>query len=366
MMRIITRRSFTYYFPVFILCLLVTDGYAKSWFSYQSGNWNGSNIWTTDSTGTTLVGSGTPANNDLVYILTGRIILASANISTTGLTITINAGATFDLATRTIPAIILNGQGLFRVSRVSSGVAVLPTINSGNFLSGTGGTVEYYATSGSFYIDDNRPVYKNLVINLGSVSQVMTTRRDLTIYGNMTVKVGTFQINDATTVKRTIVINGNLAVQANGKITTGTGNTNTAGYSIASFNLPPGGQFHMFYHQLYIGGDFINNGSVRFTNLTAPNYGEFANNGAVTVHLTGTSDNTLTCNGTTDFYNLIIDKGIDQTYILTINSSSVNNFALYGPNSVGRNEAAPFSPDNPEVRKALWIKNGTLKLIGFS
>jgi fibronectin-binding autotransporter adhesin len=367
MMRKIIRKSTGWFFLILIFCFPVSKSFATTWFSYQSGNWNGTNIWTTDSTGTTLVGNGTPASNDAVYILTGRTIVASATISTTGNTITINAGAIFDLGSNTIPAITLNGQGKFRVSRVSSGVIVMPTITAGNFLTSTGGTVEYYGATGTFYIDDSRPSYKNLIVNLGAASAIMITRRNLTIYGNMTISVGVFQINDATnSAKRTIYINGNLTVQVNGKITTGSGNTNaTTNYSIAAVNLPPGGQFHSFYHEVFIGGDFTNNGSVRFTNLTAPNYGEFANNGAVTVRMTGTSNNTLTCNGITDFYNLVIDKGIDQTYILTVNSSNVNNFAVYGTNSVGRNEAAPFTPDDPEVRKALWIKNGTLKLTGY-
>ena len=175
---------------------------------------------------------------------------------------------------------------------------------------------------------------------------------------------GTFQINNTSTTKRTVLISGNVTVGTTGRITTGTGNTNTVPYSIGSNNLPPGGQFHTFFHELTISGNFINNGIVRFTNLAAPDYGEFASTGAVTVKFTGESNNTLTLNGITDFYNLIIDKGSDQTYTLTINSSSTANFALYGTNSVGRNEAAPFTPDNPEVRKALWIKNGTLKLTG--
>jgi hypothetical protein len=39
-------------------------------------------------------------------------------------------------------------------------------------------------------------------------------------------------------------------------------------------------------------------------------------------------------------------------------------FTLYGPNSVGHNEGSPFSQEDPEIRKALWIYRGKLKLTG--
>lgn len=364
-MKRLIRFSFLFALLPLFIAIIPHQLHAKSLFSYQSGNWNGTNVWTTDSTGTTLVNSATPATGDKVYVLLGRTITLSANVNTTGHTVTINTGATLDLANYSLTSIILNGTGLLRTRRVSSSVALLPTITSGTFLGVEGGTVEYYITSGNAYIDDNIATYYNLVINLASTTQVLTIRRNCTVYGNLWVQSGTFQINDATTTRRIISITGNLTVDAGGKITVGTGNTNTSGYSITSGDLPPAGQFQFIFHQLDIGGNFVNNGNVRFTNLSAPNYGEFTSTGAVTVRMVGdTKDNSITLNGVTDFYNLIIDKGTDQTYILTVYSSSVSNFALYGPNNVGRNEASPYTADNPEVKKALWIRNGTLKLTG--
>ncbi|MFZ4522397.1 MAG: hypothetical protein ACOYNC_11870 [Bacteroidales bacterium] len=364
-----TKAIISYLLFVLALILLNSELFAAKYYSYQSGNWSGTSyVWTTDSTGSTLVGPALPvfANNDIICILTGRYITLNANVTTTGHVITIVVGAVLDLGLNTFTqTITLNGNGIMRTSRVSAGIATFPVVTGGSFLTIEGGTVEYYPTTGSFYIDDARATYCNLIINLSLVSQVMTVRRNLTIYGSFTVRRGTFQINDATTTKRTIIVNGNVTVDANGKITTGTGNTNTSNYKIqTTTNLPPGGQFHTFFHELTIGGDFKNNGSARFTNLTAPLYDEFASNGAVTVRFNGERHSTLTLNGVTDFYNLIVDKGIDQTYILTINSSAIGNFTLYGSNAVRRNEDPPYTQDNPEVRKALWIKNGTLKLTG--
>jgi hypothetical protein len=213
--------SKTIYVFVLLVCEILffaTESYALKYYSYQSGNWNGANIWTTDSTGTTLIGSATPVSGDIICVLTGRTINVTANIVTTGHVITVNIGAVLNLADKTITPIILNGKGRIRTSRVGSGVALLPSITGGNFLSLNGGTVEYYASSGNFYIDDNIAAYCNLVINLNSVTQVMTIRRSLSIYGSCTVQKGTMQINDGTTVKRTITIGTNLLVEVNGKI----------------------------------------------------------------------------------------------------------------------------------------------------
>lgn len=233
------------------------------------------------------------------------------------------------------------------------------TFNCGNgsvTFNGTGSqAVQGTAASQTFY---------NMAISKisGTISVPVGSTTSLTI-NDLTVNQGTLQINDATNVKRTITINGNLTVQSSGSIITGTGNPNTTGYTLPG-NIPPVGQYHSIFHELIIKGNFTNNGSVRFTNLTAPAYGSFATNGAVTVRFTGMSDNTATLNGRTDFYNLIIDKGNDKTYTLTVNSSGTANFSLFGPLLLGRAETTPFTADNPEVRKSLFIKNGTLKLTG--
>ena len=62
----------------------------------------------------------------------------------------------------------------------------------------------------------------------------------------------------------------------------------------------------------------------------------------------------------TDFYNLIVSKGTDQTYSLTVNSSAYSNFRLFGANTL----AAESVSGNPAMRKALWIYSGTLILKG--
>ena len=117
-------------------------------------------------------------------------------------------------------------------------------------------------------------------------------------------------------------------------------------------------------------GDFINNGTVRFTNLTFPVYDAFppiingATTGFATVYFRGTTNNTLTCNGITDFYNLVLDKGTDQSFGLTVTSSDYANFRLFGANIAGGDITAPSTASNPNLKKALWIRTGTLVLEG--
>jgi len=75
----------------------------------------------------------------------------------------------------------------------------------------------------------------------------------------------------------------------------------------------------------------------------------------------GANDNTLDCNGITNFYNLIIDKGIDRTFKLTINSTDYEYFKLFGANNL---EVDGGVTNNPNLRKSLWVRTGTLVLQG--
>jgi len=113
-------------------------------------------------------------------------------------------------------------------------------------------------------------------------------------------------------------------------------------------------------------GNFTNKGIVKFTNLDYPIFnafpplGSLATSGAASVYMQGSSNNTMTLDSITNFYNLIIDKGSDQTYQLTINATDRTNFRLFGANIA----AAEGNSANPIIKKALWIKNGTLRLTG--
>jgi fibronectin-binding autotransporter adhesin len=54
-----------------------------------------------------------------------------------------------------------------------------------------------------------------------------------------------------------------------------------------------------------------------------------ATNGAANVIFTGLQNSNLICNGQTDVYSLQVNKGTDQTYILSVISNNVNNLKLF-------------------------------------
>ena len=130
-------------------------------------------------------------------------------------------------------------------------------------------------------------------------------------------------------------------------------------------------------HTLNLYGNLTNNGSIRFTGLPSPipnTYSYYTLTttnvgtnyyGDVQVFFYGASNNTVTCNGTTDFYRLIVSKGSDNTYTLEVTSSSTNNFALYAPNNQGNdnfNGGTINGYGYGVYYKALFIHYGTLKL----
>jgi hypothetical protein len=328
-----------------------------TWYTLRSGNWNDPTIWTLDPAGS-LVNNPSDSYprmaDENVVVKNGRTVTMNiSNVVCKNLTVE----GTLDLASTSGHSFTtINGNGRIRMSANNS----WPAGNATHFITpGQGqGTVEYYGNS--FSLSTARTFY-NMEVMM-TAGQALTLTSNFTLNGNLEVKTGTFRINDASTTIRNIEVLGNVEVHNGASITTGNGNT--IGSNSIGGTMPSSGNYHNIFHQFTVWGNFTNNGSVRFTNLTAPDYSQFANNGAVTVRFKGATNNTVVCNGVTDFYNLVVDKGTDQTYELEINSSAIGNFALYGPNNVGRNENAPFSASNPEVRKALWIYNGTLKLTG--
>lgn len=333
------------------------------YYSYQTGSWNSPTTWTHDPSGTTQTASDTPGNDDMVVILDGRTVTLTANITETNLDVTIRAGGTLDMVSYSFSSGLkaLRGEGLFRLASVS-----YPSVLTNEFVASGGGTTEYY-NSANFTLPASQSTYCNLRINAPGVTA--TQLSDLTLNGNLHVMQGTYRINDNTAARRRLTIYGDVTVDNGASITVGTGvtNTTTNPTAVAESGTAP---FIDYYdtqsHRVVVYGDFTNNGTVRFTNLTYPVYNAFpptttgSTTGFATVFFRGTTDNTLYCNGTTDFYNLVLDKGVDQTFTLTVYSTAYRNFRLFGANIAGGYGGGA----NPNLCKALWIRTGTLKLQG--
>jgi hypothetical protein len=337
---------------------LWTIGVPKIYYSYQSGNWSNATTWTTDPSGTTLVGSAVPGNGDAFVILSGRTVTLTSNENSTDLSISINSGGILDLSTYQYTSAIasLSGEGTLRLAS-----AYFPAVTSNLFVNAGGGTTEYY-NAASFTLPVAQTTFNNLRINAPGV--MATQLNNIILNGNLHVKQGTYRINDNTSARRQLTINGDVTVDNGASVTVGTGTTNTTAdpTGIVGGTAPFINYYDAQSHRVVIYGDFTNNGTVRFTNQNYPVYSLFPNNGFATVYFMGATDNTLTCNGTTDFYNLVLDKGIDQTYKLTVYSSAYQNFRLFGANiSSGDTPGA-----NPNLKKALWIRTGTLVLRGLT
>src|SRR5512133_2086713 len=96
-------------------CLTILSfsaGAQTTLYTYQSGAWNNIDVWTTDPGGTTLVGSKIPADGDAVVVLPSRTLTLAGNVGSTGLSLAIQPGGTFDASsfTFTNPLVSLSGQ----------------------------------------------------------------------------------------------------------------------------------------------------------------------------------------------------------------------------------------------------------------
>lgn len=351
---------------------------SSTWYSYQSGDWDNAASWTLDGAINPLYDnpSGyTPSTSPSSSV--DNVVIQNGN------TITVQSGnnnkanpwlevlGTIDFTTTTGHTFtIISGGGRVELSSDN-----FPSGDASLFGGSTGdmGAVVYEGTG---YTLSTIKEFYDVEINQTNASDIVVLMADYTINGDLTITQGEFQINDnSSTTILNLTVNNDLTVEANGEISVGTGNTINGAFDIVTSEgtstLPTTGNYHSIYHQFTIGGDFNNLGTVRFTNQTNPDYDDFSTTGAVNVYFTGTANNSVQLDGQTDFYNLVVDKGSDQTYILEINSSSTSNFRLFGPNVLVHfpNVFVPaavgdLTVDNPEVRKPIWIKNGTLKLTG--
>jgi len=350
------------------------SGAAHTLYSYQTGNWNNPVTWTTDPGGTTQVGNAVPAAGDVIVILPGRTVSLVSNVALSNLEINIQDGGILDMKgfsfSTTLKA--LKGKGTLRLSSPN-----FPSVTAGEnmFVEAEGGITEYYNAS-NFNLSSTQTVYNHLHINNASSAITATLVSNLTLNGDLYIKQGSFRINDNTNNRRLrLRVLGNVKVNTGGSIVTGTGVTNSTTDPCApvleeqTINLS--NPFIRYYaeqsHIIEIYGDFTNDGNVKFTNLSYPVFDKFpptsigTTTGFASVYLRGNGNNTLRCNGTTDFYNLIVDKGTDPSTSLTIYSTSYQNFRLFGANTA----PGQGGTENPHLRKALWIRNGSLILKGM-
>ena len=333
-------------FLLILSLIALPSTFGQTLYSYQSGNWTSTSTWTTDPSGTLWVNptSLIPIGTTNVVILNGRAIATSGNTRLSQ-SLEIREGGMLDLANSTGHNFgTVTGKGTLRLSSAN-----FPGGNYTAFVAVSGGTVEYFNSNGNI---STQLTYNNLKFSNNAASSNNVVLPNPTNPTNYT-------------------INGNLILVNNGlgslTFTIGNGPTNVINFTQqGNVNVGNGcnirvGVFNTI-HNIDLYGDFINNGSVRFTNQASPVQNSYytaaaTNTGAAVVTFRGATNNSLVCNGVTDFYRFILNKGTDQTYMLDVTSSNVANFAVYAPNDQGGNV---FSPPDPS--KALFIANGTLKV----
>ncbi len=346
----------------------------KPFYSYQSGDWDNATSWTTDASGTLWINSGVPGPMDNVTILNGRTISINANNKQVT-TLTMNSGGILDIKSTTGHNFgTVTGQGKIMLSSNS-----LPGGTYTNFVASNGGTIEYYNLTG-IGLSVSQLTYNNLIISnyIGSASSTYldnSTSPTYTINGNFSLKnystsSNTFYFGNPIASDNLInmTVNGNISVDAGCNI-----RVNNFATSHAIPN-PTDNTTPYPVHTLSLYGNLTNNGSVRFTGLPSPAVPAYyiltatasggINYGDVQVFFYGATNNTITCNGITDFFRLIVAKGTDKTYTLEVNSSNTSNFALYAPNNQGNSafDGGPEGYGYGAYYKALFIHYGTLKL----
>lgn len=244
----------------------------NAFYSYQTGNWTDLNTWTTDPSGSTLIGSAIPSSGDQVYILNGRTItiggavtIASLNIANGGiLDVGSTSGHTFGP---------ISGEGLLRLSTTS-----IPTGNYTQFVASSGGTIEYYnIAAGTSVMDNTLGTYNNLIVSSSNATSFIVAQDHiLSLNGNFSLVasssgVPTFAIGNSTT-NQTLNIGGNLTVGAGAQLNVGV------------FNAA---------HRLNLTGNLTNSGTISLTNGAA---NVATSNGYCVSYFGGlTTNTTLTC-----------------------------------------------------------------------
>jgi hypothetical protein len=327
-----------------------------TFYSYQSGNWNNPLSWTFDPSGALYNNPSAlvPTANDKVVISEGHNIVMPAGLNNQSVSI-ITIKGTLDLGATTGHTFsIIAGNGRIRISNAD----VFPASTLNTFFTTDEGTLEYYGSS--FSLTSARTVY-NLQVNMNTGAILTLLATPYTVSGNLNIQNGTFRMNNNTsTTKLRLYVLKDINVSNGASFTVGTANMLDGSQSgVGSL------QYYYVYHSIECYGNIVNNGTIRFTNQAAPNYGALTSAGAVSLFMKGASNNTFMCYGTTDLYNLVVDKGVDKSNILTLYASSQGYFRLYGANrAYNIYTGGEFNQYNPEIKKALWIRTGTLEITG--
>ncbi len=291
----------------------------KTWSTVQSGAWENPATWG--------LASGYPGEDEIndradniVINNTHNVTISDENASYSHGDLRINNGGILTLnTTRGHSFNTIRGQG-----RIVITGDYFPDGEAANFIATNGGTVVYNG-NGSFDFTTNRE-FNNVEIELDTPNDQINLLANFHLNGSLVIKNGVLLINDNSSVARNIRVSENLEVQSSGQLLTGEGNAR---------------------HQLTLQGNFINDGIVRFSNLTDPLYNMPADDGMVDVIFNKQQkDQVIQANGTTEFYRIEIAKGATDS--LFIRSTNPDRFFLMGQNNLDQTTGhwAPNLPND--------------------
>ncbi len=320
----------------------VEGGTRRIWYALRStADWDSPDAWTLEPCGClpnnpdgyTPITSPTSAS-DKVVIMSGKKVTVPVGVNNLSNGELVVEGE-LDLQTTTGHSFsTISGTGVIMMAADN-----FPSGDASDFITqGEGeGKVQFY---GSGYTISRDHEFYNVEFNLSSAVSEIILKSNLAVNGDLEINNGIVTINDGVSTNNLDVnIYGDFNISSGGQLQTGEGNAR---------------------HQLNLYGDLKNQGGVvKFTNRTSAIYNSDATDGIVDVNfLNDTEDQLVTCNGITNFYRIEVDKGDDDTYVLSINASDTDNFKLYGRANYSHSSIAQLTNNN----NALGLLRGTVRL----
>lgn len=312
--------------------IVKTDQEINTWYSFNDGDWEDYNTWSTNPDNPVNPAEGIPGGMDRVIIQAGKTVTVTEDGTAAG-PLEVNSGV-LDFGTTT-------GNSFSYITGQPDGTVRLAADNfpsgdaSGFANAATGGTVEYY---GSDYDLTTEHIFRHMKINLSSQGDELFLLADYTLNGDLIIECGELHIgNDSFTGSLDIVVNQNLQVQPQGSIRTGSADVR---------------------HQLNLYGDFTNHGDVQFTNRTSPNYTSESTNGIVDVNfLASTRNQQMQLQGPSRFYRIAIEKET-STYELYMEADEEDYFRLLGYANEGHGQDARLASN----MNSLGLTSGTVRV----
>lgn len=319
----------------------LTGAEARTWYAFQSGNWDQPTTWTLDgSAAPTFVNPGgdIPAAGDAVVVGSGRTVTCNLPGRVQS---SLHVLGTVDFGeTNSHNMGVISGNGTIRCAG-DAGVGNFPGGNAAAFSNpNNGGQVVFY---GSGFTQNQDLVINRLRINLNNPGDEIILAADLTTNGLFEINKGTFKVNNGSGTSRTVESHGNVLIEPEGRIrVSNTDRTHT-----------------WTFHR-----DLINEGGdIRFTNRTAPNYTQEDPQRIVARFVSPSRNQRLVANGTSYFSRIVMNKGNSDTYILTVSADSEGNFGLFGRANQQMSADNPFLGESTnEQRNAMAMISGTLEI----